>query len=322
MTSCRGLLWARRPDALAPLNEAEVDATLRGAPAGGGLWLHLDLVDSRARSFLQTLPCLPPFARDALVDRAEVPHLEVTGDVLWGAVPDFHQDVDGPPDPERMGLLQIVLTPTLLVTARRHPLRATHQSNATAGPGLTPAARWDHIMRSLLDGILRASASLGGQLDTIEEALLRDQHSGRAGLAALRRAVLQLHRRVEPLAHLYEDLAEFAPAWMAPAGHDAARMARRMEAALRVVQGLQERGRIAQDELASRTAEEANRRLLTLSVLTAVLLPPTLVAGIFGMNTTDLPGTAAPGGFWWAMAAILGSGIVALLGMLRLLDRR
>ncbi|MFC3125719.1 CorA family divalent cation transporter [Pseudoroseomonas globiformis] len=69
-----------------------------------------------------------------------------------------------------------------------------------------------------------------------------------------------------------------------------------------------------------RVAEEASRRLPILSFLTAVLLPPSLVAGIFGMNVPDLPDTAAPGGFWWAILSILALGalVPAPMGGLRL----
>ena len=43
-----------------------------------------------------------------------------------------------------------------------------------------------------------------------------------------------------------------------------------------------------QDEIAGRTAAETNRQLFTLSILTALFLPPTLVTGVFGMNTKGL----------------------------------
>jgi len=47
--------------------------------------------------------------------------------------------------------------------------------------------------------------------------------------------------------------------------------------------------------------EVTNRRLFTMSILTACLLPPTLVTGFFGMNTKDMPFQNADGGTWWAL---------------------
>ena len=49
--------------------------------------------------------------------------------------------------------------------------------------------------------------------------------------------------------------------------------------------------------------EITNRRLFTLSILTACLLPPTLVTGFFGMNTKDMPFQNTDGGTWWPWAS-------------------
>jgi zinc transporter len=55
-----------------------------------------------------------------------------------------------------------------------------------------------------------------------------------------------------------------------------------------------------------------------LTVLTAFLLPPTLISGIFGMNVSDLPFTKEGGGFLWAMGLIVAS-IALVYVVMRLL---
>ena len=50
-----------------------------------------------------------------------------------------------------------------------------------------------------------------------------------------------------------------------------------------------ERSRLLQDELNAKVAAQTNRNLYLLSILTAFFLPPTLVTGLFGMNTKGLP---------------------------------
>ena len=79
---------------------------------------------------------------------------------------------------------------------------------------------------------------------------------------------------------------------------------------------LQERARLLQDEIAAKLASETNRHLFAVSVATVFLLPPTLVAGIFGMNVSDLPFTKETGGFLWAMALCVLSSVAAY-GFLR-----
>jgi zinc transporter len=82
--------------------------------------------------------------------------------------------------------------------------------------------------------------------------------------------------------------------------------------AIEEIAELYERAKLLQEELASRLAENTNRNLYALSILTAVLLPMTLVTGIFGMNVAGLPGVSGPGAFWWVMVLIFVSGAVTL----------
>ena len=50
-----------------------------------------------------------------------------------------------------------------------------------------------------------------------------------------------------------------------------------------------ERSRLLQEEISARLAEQSNRQLYTLSILTALFLPPTFITGLFGINTKGLP---------------------------------
>lgn len=64
--------------------------------------------------------------------------------------------------------------------------------------------------------------------------------------------------------------------------------------------------------------EQSNKSLRLLSILTALLLPPTLVTGIFGMNTKGLPLTDVDAGFLWASGLIVVSSALAYFIMKRL----
>ncbi len=55
------------------------------------------------------------------------------------------------------------------------------------------------------------------------------------------------------------------------------------------VYALADRARLLHEELDSKQSAETNRHLYILSLMTALLLPPSLVTGFFGMNTTALP---------------------------------
>jgi zinc transporter len=64
--------------------------------------------------------------------------------------------------------------------------------------------------------------------------------------------------------------------------------------------------------------EETNRHLHVLSILTTLLLPPTLIAGVFGMNTKGLPFSDDENGFVWAMTLVVVSSVAVYAVMRRI----
>jgi zinc transporter len=95
-------------------------------------------------------------------------------------------------------------------------------------------------------------------------------------------------------------------------------LAQKLEAIDHDVAAQLERARLLLDEVAGMMAAITNRRLLTLSTLTACLLPPTLVTGFFGMNTKDLPFLATEGGTWFALMVAGAAGVTAYWLLTRL----
>ena len=65
--------------------------------------------------------------------------------------------------------------------------------------------------------------------------------------------------------------------------------------------------RWAAEEMAAELADESNRSLKAMAVMSALLLPGTLVVGVFGMNTAGLPFTHGDSGFIWAVALVIGA---------------
>lgn len=321
---CHGLIAGWRFDGAGarPMSPHDVEgwiATGMAEPA----WLHLDLVDARARLFIQALAALPDSARAALVDAEEATRIEMAEGALFGCLPDTHYDADQPDLPP-IGMLHFALLPGLLVTARRHPLRGAHAVMQSLSATTPPEALAATLHASLLE-FSRLIAALAHRVAGIEDQLLRPgAEAPRDALAALRREALRLARTIDPLTEAMEELAEEeeTPAWLPALATPLLREARRARAASRALAVLQDRGRIAQDQAAALATEETNRRLLVLSVISAAMLPASLVAGIFGMNVGGVPGvpagTAEMGwGFAMAMGCIAAS-VVGVLAALRL----
>jgi len=79
-----------------------------------------------------------------------------------------------------------------------------------------------------------------------------------------------------------------------------------------------DRSRLLLDELDAKMTAVTNRRLFTLSILTACPPPPTLVTGFFGMNTKDMPFQNTDGGTWMAATVALAAALACYWALWRM----
>ena len=94
-----------------------------------------------------------------------------------------------------------------------------------------------------------------------------------------------------------------------------------MDALIDDLDSFQERARTLQDELKAREAENTNKRLAVLAIVSALLLPPTFFTGVFGMNMYGMPFQQNANGFWIACALMVASvaGMLVMLKRIRLI---
>jgi zinc transporter len=80
---------------------------------------------------------------------------------------------------------------------------------------------------------------------------------------------------------------------------------------------LQDRGRLLHEEIDTLINGATNRSMRALTIISTLLIPPTLVTGAFGMNVPGIPFEHSPSGF--AVAATLCTIVVG--GALAILRR-
>ncbi|MDQ0472979.1 transporter [Labrys wisconsinensis] len=308
-----GLVWAyrfREGYAAETLDMAEIPAAL--AAEDGWLWLHFSLTDKLARTYIAGLTQLPEPARTLLVAGEEQLGLDTAEEAIFGVFADFAHDMDGPT--QDVGRLRFALTERLVVSGRRHPLRSVEDIRRAVDKGLAvrdASGLIEAIIDRFCDAVARLAAEMTDELDRIEDHVVADLvASERARLAPVRRTSVRLHRQLASLANVFRDWEEREEQATSALRIDAGRLASRLESLDQDILGVQDRAKLLQDEVAARLADETNRSLRALSVMTALLLPGSLISGIFGMNVHGLPFTESPGGFWIVFA--MGGGATAL----------
>ena len=164
----------------------------------------------------------------------------------------------------------------------------------------------------------------GDEIDAIEDRVLENRRNDdRQKLIPVRRLVVKMHRQLLALrgmVHRLEGLCDGAvPAGLA---ETATELAKHLDALDHEWVVLQDRARLLHEEIISKINAETNTNLHVLSILTSLLLPPTLIVGFFGMNTKDPPLSQTDGGSWIALALCLLSSAAAygLLRQLHILD--
>ena len=217
-------------------------------------------------------------------------------------------------DPSEVATLWCYARRHLLITARLHALKSSDELRQRMRTGIAATSGIDLAMQ-LLDirtaRIKQLASEMTHQLDDIEDEILagniRQQREllGRARrlCARLRREYAPeradlgrvLHRSAHPLAETDRSVLESS--------------VENLAFAIEEIAEIYERAKLLQEELASRLAENTGRNLYVLSLLTAVLLPMTLVTGVFGMNVAHLPGANS---FPLVMLLILASGGITL----------
>ena len=288
----------------------------------GLLWLHFNLADARALQWLTPANLdMPAPARTLLLSKDNYQQLHTVDDCVYGVISDLLRDVGE--TTEDTGYLRFVMTERILISGRHHALCAVDATRRAleAGHRIESAPALletivEHIANTM-DGIADRMARA---LDAVEEKVLSDSTADlRQELGRLRRTCGRLHRQLSGLRivfHRFEQkhLDDLKPALRLRAG----KLAQRLDGLDHTVVEMRERSRLLQEELHLKIEEQGNHNIRVLSVLTALLMPPTLVTGIFGMNTKGLPFTDLETAFLWASLLLVLSSIAAYLVMKRI----
>ncbi|RAI39378.1 transporter [Rhodoplanes roseus] len=311
-----GLVWAFRIRGDGVAEELDVERPIEPRP-DGWLWLHFNLVDARCSSFIRAFPDLPPEAVDALVGPDTHQQLHADGDCVYGVIADLGREFEGVT--EEVRLLHFAMRERCLISARRRALNAVDEVRQLLRAGLRPesvAALLELIIDHIANAIDRLADDLALQMDRIEERILDlETTDERKRLGVFRRTTVRLHRQLTGLRVLFRRFEAIDPDELVPALRlDAARLSQRLDGLDQEIDALRDRARMLQDELSSQLAEETNRNLRVLSIVTILFLPPTLVAGFFGMNLKGMAYAESEVGFWaGVLVAALSSAVVYAL---------
>jgi len=314
----RGLItgFVFRPEASpVPVGWAEISA-LPESCQGGVVWLHFNLTDARARDWISHGGMLSDEAAEFLLSAETRIRLDRLGDGIAGVLADLHHDFDL--DPESVGVIRFYAEAQLLVSGRRHPLRAVDRlrREIMSGTAVTsPMSMLAHLLDHLAETFESLVGEMGEQVDGIEDRILMGHYQKEgAGLGRLRRLMSRLRRHLNAERHELAKLRAYLPPWCSESDREELRtVLDRLDSLGQDLELFYERGRLLQDEIGSRLSEATNRNLYVLSIVTTIFLPMTLITGLFGINVGGMPWLESPSGFWLVVIGMLATAVVTFL---------
>ena len=321
----RHLSATRSPDSDGPVftcDEYETCPDSVEMAPGRVHWFDFDQLGQPEARLLATQFRFHPLAIEDAVEQAQYPKADDYGDYLYLTL---HAIDDHAADPEAVDTVELdmFLGRDFLITGRDgRPLdefdalrRDIKKRPAILGRGP------DLLLHSLLDRIV---VDYFPRLEGIEERLDQletDALAGGAGevlpgkVLALRRQLLRLKRIIHPQRELFLRLAR--PEFCSVIDHQARlyfrdtydqiyRVSEMLDGERDMLQGIFE----AHYTLVSYRLNDIVR---VLTMVTTLLMPMTVVTGVYGMNFEAMPGLKSPLGFWLAMAAMGGVSLFMLM---------
>jgi magnesium transporter len=227
-------------------------------------------------------------------------------------------------DGARVMVLRAVCTPAMLVTSEEQALPAIDQFVTEHRAGL----HTDSTLAALLIDVLEAAnapaaalvLSLSAKIEHAADVIEKDpQQVPATTMLAMKREVATLALLREDQSYTMMELQRHARVWPSEGVRELLRdLISDADSGLRVLARMEDRLRDLRQHQLQCLQESSNRRLNMLTILSAIYLPPTLIAGIYGMNLQHIPMTELAHGYLIVMLIML----VTVVGQLWFFHRR
>jgi zinc transporter len=304
MDGSGGLLFAYQLDGKGGGKELNWQEIRAWRPEQGALWVHLDRTGELARSWITNEAGIDEAtAETLLMPVANRPRVQKISDGLLVVLRGINLNPGN--DPDDMVGVHMWIDSHKIITLRRRRLMAGTEIRDLLVKGEGPKNPSDFISE-LADRLLQSMTpvinDLDDAVDRLQAELLTTTSAAlRRQLRDIRQEAINFRRYLAPQRDALSRFQTEQTSWLLDL--DKSYLREIADRTLRFVEDLdsiRERAAIAQDELNNRLSDQMNRTMYLLTVVAALLLPPSLLTGLFGINVGGMPGVDSG----WAFAAI------------------
>ncbi len=277
-------------------------------PGEGLLWVHLHRTGTETEQWLRDDAAIDPVVLQTLMADETRPRALHVQDALLVILRGVNLNPGANPDD--MVAIRLWIDSERIITIRRRRLMAINDIAADLAAGHGPKRPGEFLV-TLTDRLIERMGpvieALDDQLDELENEIPAARTGElRSKLADSRQKAIALRRYVSPQRDAMSRLHAETVSWLQDV--DRAYLREIADRTTRYVEDLEsarERAAVTQDELAGRLAEQMNKTMYMLTLVASILLPPSLLTGLLGINVGGMPGVDSPIAFTLVVIAIL-----------------
>lgn len=323
-----GLRFAQLLDGQGGSRALSMSEMCNWTPADGIAWFHLERDHPAAAAWVSDKAALDPLVVEALIDEDSRPRVEQIDD---GLLIILRGVCTAPPDEEPLPKEEIDLVPLhiwvdehRLITLRDsgHYLTALRDIRLALDKGKGPKQAGELlalVSEKLVRDIEPVLDAMDEEVDELDEMIFHgDAGAVRERLKLLRRRAVQLRRYLYPQRDALNRIEHEDAPWITE--RDRLRFREVIDKLMRYIDyldAIRDRTGILHDDLSTVISERIAHSSNRLAALAALLLPPSVVAGLFGMNVGGIPGVNDG----WAFLAIVGCVTIVSVATLMVLKR-
>ena len=277
----------------------------------GVIWIHLERDAAEAQAWLGEESGVDPVIVQSLLAEDSRPRVDGGEDSLLVFLRGVNRSAHE--DPVDLVPIHIWIHANRVISLRDrdHELSALRDIREALRAGRGPAGAGDLLVRiaaKVMRDVGPVLDELDEEIDRLDEQCEIDMsRDWRSSLGELRRRALELRRYLAPQREALSLLLTAEVSWLNRRDYGYLReVADRVLRYVETLDVIRERATLLNDHLTAQTSERIAKTSNRLTALAAVLLPPSLIAGLFGMNVGGLPGAASPWGFAVVVLALLG----------------
>lgn len=302
------------------------DEVKRWEPEDGMLWIHLERDDPNTRTWLLDGSGVDPLIAEALLAEESRPRVEEIDDSMLIILRGITRIQEGQ-ESEMGGDVDFVPV-HLLIDGRRvislrdkdHHIHALRDIRAANARGKGPTHSGDLLAR-ISDKIVKdlepVLEALDSAVDQLEDQVLESADAGmRRRLSSVRRQAIHLSRYLAPQRDALNRLQNEDAPWITHRDKILLReVTDKTQRYIEHLEALRDRTTILQEDLSAMVQERIAHTSNRLTALAGLMLPPSMVAGFFGMNVGGIPGASDP----YAFLEVLGAVALMSLGVMGIL---